>query len=260
MTDVVIFGGTTEGRELAEFCSRTWTPTLVCVATELGEQVAPELRCVTYHTGRLGREEMAGLVRENAPRIVVDATHPYAAEVTGNVAAVCAELGLAHVRVRRPGGDTESGERGSEKDIRTFPDIGAAIVWLNTTAGTIFSTTGAKEAAALTAVEGFRERVVLRILPLAQGIAECQALGYPSSRIVAMQGPFGRDLNAALFRHFGASILLTKDSGDVGGFGDKLAAARDCGMTTAVITRPTDVDGVGVEEAERLITKAVLGA
>ena len=260
MTDVVIFGGTTEGRELAEFCSRTWTPTLVCVATELGEQIMPELRCVTYHVGRIGRDEMAGLMRENAPRIVVDATHPYANVVTGNVAAVCAELGLAHVRVRRAGGNPESGEPGGQNDIRTFPDIGAAIVWLNTTSGTIFSTTGAKESAALTGVEDFRERVVLRILPAAQSVAECLALGYPGNRIVAMQGPFGRDLNVALFRHFGASILLTKDSGDVGGFADKMAAARDCGMAAAIIARPADLDGVGLEEAERLITKAVLGA
>ena len=107
MTDqinVVIFGGTTEGRELAEFCSRSWTSALVCVAAEPDESVTPELRCVTYRVGRLGREQMAELLTQTSPRIVVDATRPYDTQIAETCAAVCSELGLRNLRVGRPDG------------------------------------------------------------------------------------------------------------------------------------------------------------
>ena len=254
MNEVVIFGGTTEGRQLAEFCSRTWTPALVCVATELGQDMAPSLRGVTYHVGRLDKDGIADLLRQAAPPIVVDATHPYAAAVTANLAAACAELGLPYLRVHRPDGQTALGG-----DMARFADIADAVAWLNGTPGVVFAAIGAKELAGLTRVADFAGRVVVRILPTAEGVRECLALGYPGEHVVAMQGPFGHDLNAALFRHFKASILLTKDSGEVGGFGDKVTAARECGMRVAVIARPADGGGVGLEEAEGLITKATLG-
>jgi len=254
MTAVVIFGGTTEGRELAEFCSRCWTEALVCVATELGESVTPEMRCVTYHVGRLDKEGMTELLTEVKPKIVVDATHPYANLVTENLAAVCANLGLTYLRIKRPDGDASA-----TGDVRTVPDIEAAVAWLNTTDGVVFSTVGAKEAEALTHVDNYQTRIVLRILPVAEGVRECLDLGYPSSHLIAMQGPFAEDLNLAMYRHANASILLTKDSGEAGGFREKLTAAKQCGMRCVVISRPGDVDGVSVEDAEPLITKAVLG-
>ena len=252
--NVVIFGGTTEGRELAEFCSRCWTEALVCVATELGESVTPEMRCVTYHVGRLGKEEMTELLGRVRPKIVVDATHPYATVVTENLTAVCAGLGLNYLRVRRPNGNSPA-----TNDVRTLPDVEAAVAWLNTTKGVVFAATGAKEAQALTQVDNYKDRIILRILPVVDGVRECLDLGYPSNHLIAMQGPFSEDLNLAMFRSVNASILLTKDSGDAGGFQGKLTAARQYGMSCVVISRPGDVDGVSVEDAEPLITKAVLG-
>jgi len=252
--NVVIFGGTTEGRELAEFCSRCWTEALVCVATELGRDITPEMRCVDYHVGRLDKEGMTELLTQVKPKIVVDATHPYANLVTENLTTVCTELGLKYLRIKRPDGNASATD-----NVRTLPDVEAAVAWLNTTKGVVFSAMGAKEAEALTHVDNYQTRIVLRILPIAEGVRECLDLGYPSSHLIAMQGPFSEDLNLAMFRNANASILLTKDSGDAGGFQEKLAAARQRGMRCAVISRPGDVDGVSVEDAEPLITKAVLG-
>jgi precorrin-6x reductase len=254
MYDLVIFGGTTEGRQLADFCARTRTQVLVSVATDLGEQASADLPGVSYRVGRLDQAGIAALLAEAAPRMVVDATHPYASVVTSNVAAACAELGLSYLRVRRPQSEVELGE-----GARRFADLAALVEWLNQTSGVIFATTGAKEAEALTGVDGYEERIVLRILPLPEGVKACLDLGYPSAHLVAMQGPFGREINAAMFRHYAAKVLVSKDSGTAGGFADKLAAAADCQMTCAVLARPADLDGVGVAAAERIITKVVGG-
>ena len=245
MADVVIFGGTTEGRALTEFCGRNRIPTLVCVATSLGEEIAPIYDSVKVNVGRMDADEIEYFLAEIQPRLVVDATHPYASDVTSNVHRAAEALGIRTIRVSRSGTAAE--------DVLRFPNLSELIDWINTTSGIIFSTTGAKEALELTKVIHFEERVVLRLLPVAGNIAECAALGYPTSHLIAMQAPFSQELNAAMFRTTGAKILVTKDSGTVGGLAEKLAAAKECGMTVAIVDRPNDVPGVSVEDARRAI-------
>ncbi len=251
MADIVIFGGTTEGRELAAFCSLRGEDVLVSVATWLGKHIAPDLPHVTYHVGRLDQAGVTSLMRDAAPRLVIDATHPYATVVTRTVAACCADLKLPYVRVRRTSATTDP----TGDNFHVFPDVEAVVSWLNGTSGVIFSTTGAKEAAALVGVRDYQDRVVLRLLPVVESVETCLKLGYPSRHLVAMQGPFDHDLNVALFRHFDAAILVTKESGDIGGFDDKITAARDCGMACAVIARPAEADGLSLDDVKPLIER-----
>ncbi|MDR1450586.1 MAG: precorrin-6A reductase [Propionibacteriaceae bacterium] len=252
MYDLVLFGGTTEGRRLTEFCAKARLSTLLCTATELGQQTVASSPHIAGRVGRLDRHGMAAVLREAAPKLVVDATHPYAAAVTCNLAAVCASLGLPYLRVNRPPDPTAAG-------VRRFDGLAALADWLNQTDGVVFAAMGAKAAAALTRVAGFKDRVVLRLLPLPENLQACLALGYPSAHLVALHGPFDRSLNVALFRHFDAKILVSKESGAAGGFSDKLAAAQDCNMSCALLSRPADEAGVSLEAAERLIAEAVRG-
>ena len=81
-------------------------------------------------------------------------------------------------------------------------------------------------------------RVVARVLPVPESLAACAAAGLEPRDIVAMQGPTTAELDAALLRHLGASVLVTKDSGDAGGLGEKLRAAELAGATAIVVERP----------------------
>lgn len=245
MTKVVIFGGTTEGRELTEFCGRNQIPTLVCVATALGEEIAPDYASVEVNVGRMDATAIEFFLGELQPKLVIDATHPYAADVTSNVQSATNALGIRTIRISRSTTPADG--------VLRFPDLATLIDWLNTTSGIIFSTTGAKEARELTRVNNFEERIFLRLLPVAGNIAVCAELGYPTGHLIGMQAPFSQELNAAMFRTTGAKILVTKDSGAIGGLAEKLAAARECGMITALVDRPNDVPGVTFEEACRAI-------
>ena len=253
MSEVIIFGGTTEGRELAAYCGRVWIPTTVCVATALGDEVSAHAPSVSYHVGPMDLGEITAFLRDDRPKVVVDATHPYATAVTANIAAATTALGLPLIRVARP--DSDRQVPGADA-VRRVPDMDALIALLNTTEGTVFATTGLKEARALTGVEGFADRVYLRLLPLADGLAECAALGYPAAHLIAMYGPFSEELNAAMFKQTGAAILVTKDSGFAGGLPQKLRAAAACGMTTVMLDRPEDT-GVSLEDAYELLAKAL---
>ena len=245
MAEIILFGGTSEGRELAALLGARNISALVCVATEYGESLLDADGSIEVHTGRLDESTMAGLIREHGPRLVLDATHPYADAVSRNIRAACERATTAYLRVRR--------ESAKEDGFLSFPSMDALIQWLNTTEGVIFSGLGAKEARALTAVTGFEHRVWLRILPFIEGLNACLGAGFPAKHIICMQGPFSEELNAAMFRAAGAEILITKESGAAGGFLEKLAAARACDMVVAVLKRPDEEAGLTLEEAKRKI-------
>ena len=245
MAEVVLFGGTTEGRELAELLQKNAVETLVCVATGYGEALLAPDGTLRVHTGRLDADGMAAVLTEEKPTVVIDATHPYAAEVSRTIRAVCERLEMRYLRVRRESIDGA--------DCVRFADMRRLITWLNTTPGVIFSTFGAKEVAALAQVEDFAERVWLRMLPLEESLRLAREAGFPPKHIICMQGPFSQEVNEVMFRAAGADILLTKESGRAGGFQEKLAAARACGMTVVLLERPEDADGLTLQQIKTRI-------
>ena len=105
---VVIFGGTTEGRQLAGYLIQLnkqqkmqKIQVHVCVASEYGAQVLPEDDALKVHVGRLEQADMQEFLQEVQADICVDATHPYAVIVTQNIYQACKVVGVPYVRVRR---------------------------------------------------------------------------------------------------------------------------------------------------------------
>jgi precorrin-6x reductase len=250
MTEIVLFGGTSEGREICGLLGKKRVETLACVATEYGEALLDAFDTLRIHAGRLDKAAMMSLLEAERPRLVIDATHPYADAASGNIRAACEGTGVKYLRLLREALDSGG--------CVTFPRVEELIGWLNERGGTVFSTFGAKEAAALTAVKNYKERVWLRILPDAAGLSACLAEGFPAQHIIGMQGPFSKELNAAMFCEAGADILLTKESGAAGGYPEKLAAARECGMTVAVLSRPQAENGLTLEALKKLIEEDAL--
>jgi precorrin-6x reductase len=236
----VIFGGTTEGRLLAEWCSAQGVPALYCAATELG---ALSLPGIETRTGRLDAEGMTALLRREKPVFVLDATHPYAAEASAGIAEAASLAGIRVLRVVREPGDTSG--------CRSFSNEEELIRYLARTEGVIFAAVGLKGAPLFTRLPDFNRRVYFRLLPSVEGLRTCLELGFPAPRLILMYGPFSRDLNRAMFAAAGASILVTKDSGSAGGFTEKIEAAADLGMETLLIPRPSETaeEPLTLEEA-----------
>lgn len=250
MTEIVLFGGTSEGRALCELLGKKRVSTLLCVATEYGEALLEPCDTLRVRAGRLDESEMEALLRAEKPRAVIDATHPYAAEVSENIRAACEKAGVKRLRLLR--------EAMGSGGCAAFSRMEELVGWLDGRPGTVFSTLGAKEAAALAVVGGYRDRVWLRILPDAAGLSACLAAGFPARHIICMQGPFSKELNAAMFREAGADILLTKESGAAGGYPEKLEAARACGMLTAVLARPREEAGLTLDALIKLIEEGAV--
>lgn len=232
---VFLFGGTTEGRLLAGWMKEHDIPFTLSVATAFGRMMSePALPPDRIRQGRLTEAEMAPLLA--AAALVIDATHPYAAAATQNIKAACADAGVEYLRVLRP----SSPLPGAAPRSRHFADMTALVDYLNTTSGPVLFTTGSRDAALWTKLHDFTSRVWLRILPMAEALEHCLALGYPAHHILCMQGPFTTKMNETALRLTKANFLVTKDSGDIGGFTQKLEAAAHMNTEVLILGRPAD--------------------
>ena len=242
MCNICVFAGTTEGRELVEFLCEQPAFVTACVATEYGETLLPHRGNLTVSAKRLDRDEMTAMLSQNAFDLVVDATHPYAEVVTENIAAACAGTGTEYLRLLRDNGSTADG-------AVFVADVAEAVRFLNRVEGNILLTTGSKELAKFSVLNGFKERVYARVLPMEESLQLCKEAGVVPSHILAMQGPFSVEMNEAMLRMVSAAYMVTKEGGSSGGFEEKLLAAHKAGVVPVVIGRPPQREGVSLSEA-----------
>lgn len=235
-----LIGGTSEGRRLLKELAGCPVQIFVSVATEYGAGLIEPQENVTVMAERMDEEAMRAFLRLHRPDCVIDATHPYATVVTATVRAACDKEGCLYLRLVRP-----AGEGGN---YITVHDFGEAVELLNHLEGGIFLTTGSKNLPDFTAVKDYAERIALRILPMESSLQSALSLGYKPAHIVCMQGPFAKDLNIAMLKKFGSKYLVTKDSGSVGGFDEKVEAAEAAGAKLIVIGRAEQETGAGYGE------------
>ena len=234
--NIVLFSGTTEGRRLSLALAGLGAAVTVCVATEYGREEQREADGITVLSGRMDETQMARTVA--GADLCVDATHPYAVRASRSVRAACAGERVPLLRLLREESPVPEG-------AAVFAGAQTAADWLNATQGNILLTTGAKELDAFAPLGG--ERLYPRVLPLVDSLSACGAAGVPASHVIAMQGPFSRELNEALIRQFRIAYLVTKDGGRAGGFEEKAAAAKAAGARLILIRRPRE-DGLGYED------------
>lgn len=232
---VVIFSGTTEGRELSAETASMGAETVVCVATEYGKLMQEHVPGTHTLSGRMEAGEMAKVL--TGVDLCIDATHPYAREASRNIRKAAGTANVPYRRLLRR-------ESKLPPDCILVDSAADAARFLQGTKGNILLTIGAKELTAFSTVE--RQRLVPRVLPVQESLAACEGMEIPRGNIIAMQGPFSCELNTALIHQFSIGWLVTKDGGAAGGFAEKAQAAQETGARLVVIRRPKE-DGESYE-------------
>jgi precorrin-2 dehydrogenase/sirohydrochlorin ferrochelatase/precorrin-6A/cobalt-precorrin-6A reductase len=243
---ILIFGGTTEGRLLFEQLQDLGIQADLHVATAYGKELVDEGTQGFIESGRLDAEGMVSLFQKRMPEMVVDATHPYAVEVTKNLKSACETGGIPYLRLNRAATKADG--------VILCESIEEAVEWLDQRLGAVLSTIGSKGLRHLTGIRDYENRVYARILPLAEAVEDAVALGFKGNHLICMQGPFSVEMNLAMLRQYKCEYLLTKDSGASGGFEEKLAAAKAAGVQVVLVGRPSDSDGLSYEQVLRVIT------
>lgn len=244
MKKVLVFAGTTEGRELAELLADSNIKCSVCVATDYALELMNDKR-LDVHCGRLTEEEMEVLMRDGKFDVVVDATHPYAQIVSQNVRQAADKESISLIRLRR---STESAEEGFVS-FKTHEECSA---WLSLQTGNILLTTGSKDLGSYAKNETIKNRLFVRVLPGEESIRLCTANGITGRQIIAMQGPFSAQMNECILREYSIDWMVTKISGHAGGFEEKIEAAKKAGVGICAILPPTEnVCQTEISDAEK---------
>ena len=261
MSKILILAGTTEGRVLSDKLEEAGIKHIVSVASEYGETMLGEGEFRTIRIGKLDEDAMTLYLEGEGfseGDFLVDATHPYAKEVTENAGKVAEKMGLKYLRVKRDRVDIPVSE-----NIHIFKSVDlcaeALTKFLNKKGNQkepVLITTGSNnlEIFAETLSAEVLKNTYVRVIPTIESIEKCKRLGFEESHIIALQGPFSVELNVALIKQYGIRHLITKESGTAGGFGEKIEAAEKCGISTYVIARPEE-EGMPLSEVEKLLVK-----
>lgn len=233
---LLLFGGTTEGREILDY----GIPAVCCVATAYGAETLAGIKNTETLVGKLDAKAIAALIKERQFACVIDATHPYAVDATANIGRACVETATPLRRVLRA-----SVSYGDSIIVSSCLEAASA---LKEYPGLVLLTTGSKDLASFTAVKDFSERIFVRMLPDVEAVARAVGLGFKKEQIITAQGPFSAEENEEILLRTGAKVIVTKDGGVPGGIKEKLSAAARLGVKVIVVARPDDA-GSTVKEA-----------
>ncbi|MFP3917080.1 precorrin-6A reductase [Lysinibacillus telephonicus] len=230
---ILFLAGTSDARALAVLLQSKGYSLLATVVTQSAADSLAEEN-IPHHIGRLTAEEMQALCVKNNCSCILDASHPFAEEASKQAMAAAQALNIPYIRFERK---QEHYQHSLITEVASYQQ--AAQLALQKS-GTIMLTTGSKTLKTFTDVLNGQEgiRVIARMLPNTENMEKCQELGIAQKDIVAIQGPFTKELNTALYKQYGVTVMVTKESGKVGSVDEKIEAALECGIEIVLIKRP----------------------
>lgn len=228
-----VFSGTRDGNELARLLVASGMRVVVSVASQYGEDlVTRDVPGASVIAGRIGIERRRALLRERRARSIVDATHPHAREMTRQLTQLASELAIDYVRYERPDATLDAPVQHCD-DVQTAAQVAIAL------GSRIFLATGVTQLDQFLKHPGANERDwYLRMTPDPVQLQRALDAGIQRDHIIAMQGPFSQAFNEALWRDLEIDCVVSKESGEAGGYSAKASAAQALGIPFIAIRRP----------------------
>ncbi len=232
---IALILGTSEGKVILSKLNEKTSDILVSTATTYGGELLKDYKYKVLNDKALTYEELKNLLVVNGVRVLVDASHPYALEISKTSMKIAKELNIEYLRYERESTLKEFPDNPLIIEIEDYTGLTEALKDVN---GNILNTTGSRN---LDKILGLNlpNRIIHRVLPSLKVMKECFNLGIKVEDLVFIKGPISYDFNCAFINEYGAEVLLTKDSGPQGGTYEKLKAAIDMGVKVIVIGRKT---------------------
>ncbi|MGY5811078.1 cobalt-precorrin-6A reductase [Rhizobium sp. LEGMi198b] len=235
-TRILILGGTTEARQLAEALAAR--ADLDVVLSLAGRTVDPAPQPVPVRSGGFGGAQ--GLSRylvDEAIDLLIDATHPFAARISANAAEAATLSGISAFALRRPAWLPVEGDR-----WRSVQTVSKAIAALGPTPRHVFLAIGRQEAhyANAAPIHHYWVRSVDPVEP---------PLTVPNVTYIHSKGPFRLEDELVMLRHHHIDVIVTKNSGGSATYA-KIEAARQLGIEVIMIERASVADMLAVETVE----------
>lgn len=236
---VLILGGTTEASALARLLAGD--ARFEATLSLAGRTSEPKPQPIATRIGGFGGiDGLADFLHEQKIDAVVDATHPYAAQISANAVAACRRAGVPLVSLVRPAWVPRPGDRwltasGTEDAARA----------LGSTPRRVFLSVGRQELHLFTAAP--QHHYVARLIERPQ-----QATLPPDLVLLQQRGPFDRDAEQRLLESEKIDVIVSKNSGGSATYA-KIEAAREIGLPVVMITRPNKPADHVVASAEEAV-------
>ncbi|MDD4369201.1 MAG: precorrin-6A reductase [Oscillospiraceae bacterium] len=248
---ILLLSGTCEGRDITARLSREGYKLITIASTEYGCKQALYDGSQEAVSGELGWKDLASLLEQKAVKAVVDLSHPFPGRISNLMKELCDQQGILRLRYLRE--EIELPDNSLIYPVFSWAEAAHKAASLG---DTLFLTTGSNNLEVfLDSIKDKALRIIVRILPESRIVKKCQDLGLAPRDIVAMQGPFSKEMNRITFKSYNASVIVTKDSGKAGGIDTKISAALSLNIPVVVIKRDKTGAGIIVRTCDEIIEK-----
>ncbi|MBP2032555.1 precorrin-6A/cobalt-precorrin-6A reductase [Clostridium algifaecis] len=225
--------GTSEGRDILSNLNNFTENIFVSTATIYGGDILKDYKYAYLNNKPLDYDNFIDVLEKNNVEVLVDASHPYAVEVTKNAIKACEKLNIEYVRYERPSCMESFKNNDRVIEVKNYSELNERIKFIS---GNILDTTGSKNLEKILCMK-LKNRIIHRVLPQVDVIEKCSKLKISIDDIIAIKGPVSYELNCAFINDYNIEAVLLKDSGARGGTYDKIKACIDCNVYAFVMVR-----------------------
>lgn len=225
--------GTSEGKRILSLLNKYTEDIFITTATGYGGELLKNYKYKVLNTKPLDYDALKKALVDNGVTMLVDASHPYAEEITQNAKKACQELSVEYVRYERPSIIEKYKNQEQIIQVESYEELKDKLFDIK---GCILNTTGSRNIEKIKNLN-LDNRIIHRVLPSAKVMENIISQGIKVEDIIAIKGPVSYELNRAFIKEYDAKAIILKDSGKEGGTEEKLLSAVDLGIYAFVLKR-----------------------
>lgn len=226
-----LIGGTQESAALAGAIAAQKLPCLITVTTEAARCLYPLAPTLAIWVGRLAASEVAAFLHAHSISAILDASHPFATEISQCAIAIAAQMKIPYLRFERLTTPTH------QPNPLAFPSFESLLSTNLLIGQRVLLTVGYRP---LELLQPWQEKAILfaRILPSIPALEAAIAAGFTPDRIIALRPPISVEMERALWQQWQVAVVVAKASGKAGGEDVKRQVAAELGIRLVIIERP----------------------
>ena len=234
---ILLLGGTKDSTNIIEHIKKNYDAfILTTTTTEYGARLADEAGSDDTIARPLLKPEIVEIIKEGDFDVLIDATHPFAEHITQTSATIADELEMPYIRFERPATNLEGIDTSHIHYVKSFDEAGKLIAG-EFAKGAVMHFAGANTMADIVKYVSV-ERFYPRILKVENSLKKCRELNIDPEHIIPMTGAATKEENVELIEKYDARVMITKESGEIGGVIEKIEAANEKDIAVIMIKRP----------------------
>ena len=234
---ILLLGGTKDSTNIIEHVKNNYDAyILTTTTTEYGAKLAKESGSDEVIARPLPKDELTEIITKENIDLLIDATHPFAAHITQTSVSIANELKMPFIRFERPITNLENIDTSHIHYVNSFDDAGK-LIENEFVEGNVLHFAGANTMEEILKHVSV-DRFYPRILKVESSIEKCEMLDIDPDHIIAMTGAATKQENIDLIEKYDASVMITKESGEIGGVYEKIEAANEMDIALIMIKRP----------------------